>query len=96
MMEELGLVRRSPKEPLPIPPSAAALPLFMGSHWRLGAGVYRTLRQGGVEGALAALEDVVDGDAQEWGAAGAEHLTVLATSRQANFPVGHLAAREYS
>jgi hypothetical protein len=36
VMDELGLVRRCPK-PLPVCPSAASLPLFMGTHWRLGS-----------------------------------------------------------
>lgn len=36
-MDELGLVQRGPKEPLPACPSAASLALFMGTHWRLGS-----------------------------------------------------------
>ena len=37
VMREMALIQRPPPESLPPPPRAAALPMFMGTHWRLGA-----------------------------------------------------------
>ena len=36
-MREMALIQQPPRESLPPPPRAAALPIFMGTHWRLGA-----------------------------------------------------------